>query len=87
MFGKVDIYARLGGRMKDEGWQRRAAIQIAAQLPERTDDALTVLRLATELVETFLMKDQPRTAAAVVDFSAASNSCCNANGSVSRRPK
>lgn len=35
-------------------WQRRHAIQIAAQLPERPKDALAVLALARELVENFL---------------------------------
>jgi hypothetical protein len=32
-------------------WYRRHAIQIAAALPETTEDALIVLRLTTELVE------------------------------------
>lgn len=73
--------------MKDTGWQRRVAIQIAAQLPENADDALMVLHLAVELVETFLKKDQPRMPAELIDFSAASSSPCSANGSVSRRPK
>ncbi len=35
-------------------WHRRHAIQIAAALPETTEDALIVLRLATGLVEGFL---------------------------------
>ncbi len=35
-------------------WYRRHAIQIAAALPETTEDALIVLCLATELVEGFL---------------------------------
>src|SRR4051812_44242304 len=43
-------------RMNDRNnnWQRRMAIQIAAQLPEDTEDALMVLELTRELVETFL---------------------------------
>ena len=39
----------------DDGWKRRLAIQIAAQLPERPADALAVLALAEELVKSFLM--------------------------------
>jgi len=49
--------------MPDNNWQRRMAIQIAAQLPERPEDALLVLELARELVETFLCEGQrPRPA-------------------------
>ena len=33
---------------------KRMAIQIAAQLPEKTDDALTVLRHCETLVRSFL---------------------------------
>jgi|DEB3_MinimDraft_2_1074329.scaffolds.fasta_scaffold45894_2 hypothetical protein len=40
-------------------WQRRQAIQIAAQLPEDTKDALQVLELAKEIVEGF-WEDQER---------------------------
>lgn len=54
-----------------EGWHRRHAIQLAAQLPEDPKDALIVLELARGLVETFLA-DQPRPALAeVVDFPSA----------------
>jgi hypothetical protein len=40
--------------MKEENWHRRHAIQLASQLSEGTEDALAVLRLATELVTGFL---------------------------------
>ncbi len=36
------------------GWQRRQAVQIAAMLPEDTENARLVLRLAMELVNGFL---------------------------------
>jgi hypothetical protein len=39
---------------KEEAWHRRHAIQIAAALPEDVEDALIVLELARELVESFL---------------------------------
>jgi hypothetical protein len=38
----------------DDAWHRRHAIQIAAALPETTEDALIVLELARQLVEGFL---------------------------------
>lgn len=37
-----------------EAWKKRHAIQIAAQLPEDPDDALSVLGYARDLVEDFL---------------------------------
>jgi len=40
--------------MMTEAWHRRQAIQIAAALPETIEDAILVLSLARELVETFL---------------------------------
>lgn len=78
--------------MVDGGeWQRRVALQIAAQLPENTEDALLVLKLATELVETFLVGGQarlaPAPAGALVAFPAASSSSRSANGSVSSLPR
>lgn len=39
---------------RDDGWKRRQAIQIAAQLPEDPQEALDVLMLAQRLVEGFL---------------------------------
>jgi len=64
--------------MQDGGWLRRQAIQIAAQLPENTDDALVVLEHAKALVEGFL-KDQPalvreRPPVEVLVFPASANS-------------
>jgi hypothetical protein len=40
--------------MKTETWHRRHAIQIAAALPETTEDAEIVLELARELVIGFM---------------------------------
>ncbi|SEB95084.1 hypothetical protein [Bradyrhizobium erythrophlei] len=40
--------------MKVQPWHRRQAICVAAALPENDQDALIVLRLATELVTGFL---------------------------------
>jgi hypothetical protein len=41
-------------RVKSDGWRRRHALQIVAQLPENHDDAIAVLELARELVDGFL---------------------------------
>lgn len=62
-----------------EAWHRRHAIQIVAQLPEGTQDALMVLELAKELVEGFLSAGQARTplsepSASVIAFPASTNS-------------
>ncbi|MEH2534410.1 hypothetical protein V1277_006294 [Bradyrhizobium sp. AZCC 1588] len=43
---------------KEENWHRRHAIMLAGQLPDDKEDALTVLRLATQLVTDFLESDQ-----------------------------
>ena len=63
---------------EDQNWRRRQAIQIVAQLPEGTEDALAVLDLAKELVDGFLRGGQPArpltAVAAVVAFPASSNS-------------
>ena len=45
--------------MKEENWHRRHAVMLASQLPEGTEDALAVLRLATELVTGFLSGPSP----------------------------
>jgi hypothetical protein len=72
-------------------WQRRHAVQIVAQLPERTDDALAVLGFAKELVEGFLAGSGQRlrvTASGdVIAFSAASNSVLSVPGNPSALPK
>jgi hypothetical protein len=63
--------------MSKEAWHRRHAIQIAAALPETTEDALLVLELARDLVEGFLAGNQPpealreRERGAVVSLSSA----------------
>ncbi len=46
-------------RKEDNNWRRRHAIQIVAQLPEKSEDALMVLELAKELVQGFLRGGQP----------------------------
>jgi hypothetical protein len=54
--------------MKVENWHHRHAVMLASQLPERTEDALAVLRLATELVTDFLAEPEaaPKPAPVVV---------------------
>lgn len=59
---------------EDHNWRRRHAIQIAAQLPEAPEDALVVLELAKQLVETFLLEGQPRLSPAIVVFPASTSS-------------
>ena len=62
----------------DHNWRRRHAIQIVAQLPEKTEDALVVLELAKRLVEDFLQEPQARAPlaapAGVLAFPASVNS-------------
>lgn len=41
---------------EDNGWRRRHALHVVTQLPDNTDDALEVLRLAREVVERFLVE-------------------------------
>jgi hypothetical protein len=45
--------------MKEENWHRRYAVILASQLPEETEEALAVLRLATKLVTGFLSGPSP----------------------------
>jgi hypothetical protein len=52
--------------MKEQNWHRRHAVMLASQLPEETEDALAVLRLATELVTGFLAADEPKPASAQI---------------------
>jgi hypothetical protein len=53
----------MGGTfMKHNAWLRRHAVQLAAQLPEDTEQALAVLDFARILVETFLSGDQASSA-------------------------
>jgi hypothetical protein len=42
-----------------ENWHKRHAMILAGQLPENTEDALAVLRLATQLVTSFLAGPEP----------------------------
>lgn len=42
---------------RHNSWLRRQAIQIAAQLPEKREDALAVLAYAKTLTEDFLGED------------------------------
>jgi len=44
-------------------WHRRQAMMLASQLPEKSDDAIIILRLAIELAEGFLAdSDKPEPA-------------------------
>jgi hypothetical protein len=45
--------------MKEQNWHSRHAVMLASQLPEETEDALAVLRLATELVTGFMAGPSP----------------------------
>ena len=51
---------------KIEAWHRRHAIQVAASLPETTEDALLVLELAKQLVDGFLSGEGQKSAPVVV---------------------
>ncbi len=57
-----------------QGWQKRHAIQIVAQLPEDVNDALLVLEFAKQLVEGFLSHSQPRRCADITDLAAMAKS-------------
>ncbi|UQD96126.1 hypothetical protein [Bradyrhizobium japonicum] len=61
--------------MKAENWHRRHAVMLASQLPEETEDALIVLRLATQLVTGFLAEDEPAKKAAPVVVLIGGNEC------------
>lgn len=52
--------------MREENWHRRHAVMLASQLPEKTEDALAVLRLATQLVTDFLAEPDEAPKAAPV---------------------
>jgi hypothetical protein len=39
---------------REDHWRRRQALQVAAQLPDEPEEALTVLRHAQTLVRSFL---------------------------------
>ncbi|WP_369723644.1 hypothetical protein AB8Z38_06700 [Bradyrhizobium sp. LLZ17] len=61
--------------MKVENWHRRQAIVLASQLPENTEDALAVLRLASQLVTDFLAEDEPTHKPASVVVLIGGNEC------------
>jgi hypothetical protein len=44
---------------QEEAWYRRHAIMLASQLPDRHEDGLIVLRLATRRVVDFLAESEP----------------------------
>ncbi len=44
---------------RNEAWQRRQALQVAAQLPDNPTEALAVLRHAETLVRSFLTGFKP----------------------------
>jgi hypothetical protein len=45
--------------MKEHNWHRRHALQLACQLPEDSEDALIVLRMATQFMTDFLAEPGP----------------------------
>lgn len=51
---------------QEETWHRRQAVMLASQLPEKPEDALAVLRLATQLVMDFLSVEEPEKKSAPV---------------------
>ncbi len=53
-----DRFKKQGMELED-GWQRRQAVNVVAMLPEDAANARLVLKLALELVNTFLSDDQP----------------------------
>jgi len=60
---------------KEENWHRRHAIMLAGQLPDDKEDALTVLRLATQLVTDFLVEPEPVRKPALVVVPIGGNEC------------
>ena len=44
---------------REEHWRRRQALQVAAQLPDEPEEALTVMRHAQTLVRSFLAPRKP----------------------------
>jgi hypothetical protein len=44
---------------REEHWRRRQALQVAAQLPDDPEEALTVLRHTQTLVRSFLAPRKP----------------------------
>lgn len=79
--------------MKNEGWQRRQALQIAAMLPDDPESALQVLAFARVLVERYLVAGDAGIAAedhAVLDFpdtEASSNRRTKSKDMPSKRPR
>jgi hypothetical protein len=53
--------------MASEAWHRRHAIQIAAALPDSTEDALIVLDMARELVRGFMAGEPAQRSALVLE--------------------
>lgn len=79
--------AELEPKMARKNWHRRHAVQIVAQLPENSADALQVLDLARQLVEGFLCADQPRKPTEVKLVSAAASERCRATDKPSSTPR
>jgi hypothetical protein len=64
---------------EDQAWRRRQALQLAAQLPDNTDDALAIVDLTRKLVVSWLCADQARAplepvTGEVVEFPASASS-------------
>jgi hypothetical protein len=65
--------------MRNDAEHRRHAIQVAASLPEAPEDALIVLRLATQLVTDFLAVDEPARKPAVITLIGGNECGCTAS--------
>ena len=82
---------------QSEGWKKRIAVQLTAQLPEGREDAMAVIEYMRELVTGFLCTDHEsypqqdrvnqRPALAVLTSSTAPSLRANSNGSPSGFPK
>jgi hypothetical protein len=45
---------------KPNNWHRRQAMMLATQLPENTADARLIVQAVRELLDTFLLDEQPK---------------------------
>ena len=51
--------ARMMAALREGNWHRRHAVMLASQFPEKTEDGMIILRLATQLVTDFLADPEP----------------------------
>lgn len=43
----------------NDGWRKRLAVQLAAQLPEKPEDARVVIEYLSEILRDFIAKPRP----------------------------